>query len=437
MLKTSKTIVEKSKNNNSLLAIENLFHKYDSYCCPYCTNLPEILSYNEGNGMIKFKCKKHGEKSLDLQEYLENMRKYVSISELNTKNKCSQHKNEPYVYYCFTCEENLCQKCIKELEKQHENHIKYNIESLRPNNNEILLVKNKINIYLEKKNEYLKIIKNLDDKISFYDALINSLEKQKPNYFLNINIKHLLYGEKINLDEIVKKFHKESGYSEVESRKEKFDDFVKNDFIKATEGLNQLNLLNKNFGSELIDELLTGIEKTTVYKILQFSKKISNPKEVIEIKNIKVLNLRGNKLTNINFFLGKDFSSLEILSLNDNEINSIDILKNVKCPLLKELYLSKNKISSIDVLSKLKIKKLQILWLSDNKISSIEVLGKVDFPQLRKLGLNKNIIKDINIFKKTKFPQLLELYINENEFDIDEFYELIEKMSLKLKELYY
>ena len=98
------------------------------------------------------------------------MRKYVSISELNTKNKCSQHKNEPYVYYCFTCEENLCQKCIKELEKQHENHIKYNIESLRPNNNEILLVKNKINIYLEKKNEYLKIIKNLDDKISFYDA---------------------------------------------------------------------------------------------------------------------------------------------------------------------------------------------------------------------------------------------------------------------------
>ena len=435
-MKPSKTLVER-RTTNSLYTLENLYHKFDSYCCPYCTNLPEILSYNEGNGTIKFKCKKHGEKSLDIQEYLDNMQKYVSVSELTSKNKCSKHKNEQYIIYCFTCGESLCQKCIKEFDKQHEKHIKYNIESLRPNNNEILLVKNKIGIYLQKKNEYLKKIKNLDDKITFYDALITSLEKQKPNFFLNINIKHLLYGEKINLDEIVKDYHKKTGYSDFESKKEMFDDFVKNNFIKATEGLNQLNLLNQNLGDELMNDLMTGIEKTTVFKILKFGGKISNPKEVIDIKNIKTLNLRGNKLSNINFFLGKDFSSLEILSLNDNEISSIDVLKNVNCSLLKELYLSKNKIISIDSLSELKSKKLQILWLSDNKISSIEVLGKVEFPQLRKLGLSKNCIKDINIFKKAKFPQLFELYLNENEFEADDFYELIEKMSLKIKEFYY
>jgi len=36
----------------------------------------------------------------------------------------------------------------------------------------------------------MKKIKNLDDKITFYDTLITSLEKQRPNYLLNINIKH-------------------------------------------------------------------------------------------------------------------------------------------------------------------------------------------------------------------------------------------------------
>ena len=61
----------------------------------------------------------------------------------------------------------------------------------------------------------------------------------------------------------------------------------------------------------------------------------------------------------------------------------------------------------------------------------------MNFPQLRKLGLNKNKIKDINIFKKVKFPQLFELYINDNEFDIDNFYEIIEKLSLKVREFYY
>ena len=439
-MKTVKTIGEKEKEKgkpNSLYTLENLFHKYDSYCCPYCTNLPEILSYNEGNGMIKFKCKKHGEKSLDIQEYLDNMQKYVSVSELNSKNKCSQHKNDPYIYYCFTCEENLCQKCIKEFEKQHENHIKYNIESLRPNKNEILLIKNKIGIYLQKKNEYIKKIKNLDDKITFYDTLINSLEKKQPNFLLNINIKHLLYGEKINLDEIVKDFNKLSGNSQVVSKKEMFDDFIKNNFLKATEGLNQLTLINKNLGDEFINELLSGIEKTSIFKTLKFGGKISSPKEVIEIKNIKTMNLRGNKISNLNFFQGKDFSSLEILSLNDNEINSIDIFKTINLPLLKELYLTKNKIISIDALSEFKNKKLQILWLSDNKIDSIEILSKFDFPQLRKLGLSKNCIKDISVFQKTKFPQLFELYLNENEFDVDEFYELIEKLSLKIKEFYY
>ena len=414
-MKTCKTMVEKNKPEiDSSITLENLYHKYDSYCCPYCSSLPEILSFNDGNGMIKLKCKKHGEKTLDLKEYLQNMTKFVSTSELNFKNKCTQHKNEPFTYYCTKCEESLCQSCFKEFKKNHEEHNKclYNIESLRPSNNEILLIKNKISIYLQEKNKLSKQIKNLEDKITFYDALIYSLESQKQNYFLNINVKHLILGEKIDLDEIVKDFHIKSGIAAIEEKKEIFDDFVKNNFLKVTEGMNQLNLLNKNFGDEFITNLMNGIESNHIYKILQLAKKI-------------------------NIMRGRDFTSLEIFSLNNNEITSIDVLKNISCPLLRELYLSKNKINSIDVLKDLKIKKLQILWLSENNISSIDVLDKVEFPQLRKLGLSKNKINNIDVFNNTKFRQLYELYLNDNEFDLDINYEIIEKLSLKIKEFYY
>ena len=416
-----------------VFTIDNLFHKYDSYCCPFCTNLPEILNYNEGNGMIKFICKKHGENNMDIQDYLENMQKFITVSEVNTKNKCNEHKNENYSNFCLTCQENVCQKCLK----KHENHINYNIESLRPNNNEILLIKNKISIYLQEKTQLMKNLKILEDKITFFDTLLNTLEKQKPNFYLNINVKHLLYGEKINLEEIVKDFKQKSGLIKSEAKKEEFEDFIKNNFMEATKGMDKLSLMNKNLGDILIKDLMNGLENSTIFKILKFGGKINNPKELISIKDIKILNLRGNKLNNIDFLLNKNFASLEILSLNDNEIESIDNFKQINLSLLKELYLSKNKISSIEALSALNSKKLQILWLSENNISSIEPLEKVTFPQLRKLGLNKNKIKNINIFKKTKFPQLFELYLNDNEFEADDFYEIIEILSFKVKELYY
>ena len=92
----------------------------------------------------------------------------------------------------------------------------------------------------------------MEDKITFYDALIYSLENQKQNYFLNINVKHLILGEKIDLDEIEKYFHIKSGLAAIEEKKEIFDDFIKSNFLKVTKGMNQLNLLNQNFGDEFV-----------------------------------------------------------------------------------------------------------------------------------------------------------------------------------------
>ena len=418
-----KSLLPKLKNN--------YYHKFDTYTCPFCSTLPEILYFNEGNNTIKIKCKKHGENILETQDYLEKMSNWQRTSEIELKNKCNIH-NLQFSYYCKNCEENICQKCLKNI-NIHDNHIKYEIDSLRPNNTEISLIYERINIFLQKKDELIRTIKILDDKITFYDTLIYTYERQNPNYLLYINLKHLLHGEKLNFESI-----KNIEFSYEQSKKEIFDDFVKNNFIDATLGLNKLNLKEKYMGNELLEDLVKGIDNNSVFRTLKFGGKIQGPKEVIVLKNIKYLILRSNQLSSLNFIMGKDFPFLEVLSLNDNELVSIDELKTVSFPSLRELYLSKNKIMNIDILSSLNIRNLEVLWLSHNNITSINVLEKVYFPQLIKLGLNKNKIKNINVFgkNKTKFPQLLELYLNDNEINKESFSEIIMHLYKTIEEFY-
>ena len=430
MIKTN--INNNTEKSRKIFSLENFFHKYDAYSCPYCSALPEILNFNEINSTIKFKCKKHGENTLLIQEYLEKMLNWVNISEIKSKNKCSTH-NDIFSYYCKNCEENICQKCLNE-SKKHESHIKYNIINLNPSKKEIKLLKEKITIWLQKKEELNHQIKNLNDKIIFYDALINSYERQSSNYFLNINLKHLLFGEKINPD-----FIKSAEFIKLKTEKSELEDFVKNNFLEATKNLDKLNLSKMGIGDKFMNQIIKSVEDNTVFRILKFSGKIENAKEVIDLRSIKLLDLSGNKISNINFLDKKSFPSLEILNLNNNEINSIDILKNVSFPILKEIYLIKNNLSNIDILKELNITKLKILWLSNNKIISIDVFQKVKFPQLLKLGLNKNKIKDIGVFdkKKARFPQLFELYIHGNEFDVKSFFEIIKSLYTRLREFYY
>ena len=431
-MKRSNTMINKSKKEFVEYIKENLFHKYNNYCCPFCSTLPEIFHYNERNGTIKLKCKKHGENTLKIREYLQKMRKWEKNVEIELRNMCKLH-NKEYEYYCNDCQENICIKCLKDL-SIHENHIKYKIKSLSPSDTEISLIKERISICLQKKDELLRKIKNLEDTILFYDTLINSYERQSPNYLLNINIKHLVHGEKLNLDSI----KNTELIMDKKNKNEIFEDFVKRNFLESTEGLNQLNLKNKNIGNDLLVKLINNIENSNIFNLLKDNGKLKSPTEIINLKNIKYLNLRGNKISSLDFLSGKDFPILEILSLSDNEISSIDNLKDISFPLLSELYLSKNKIINIDVLSELNIIKLRILWLSNNLITSIGIFEKVKFPELTILGLNKNKIKNILVLekKKAKFPQLYELYLNDNEINKKLFYKTLKDLYKRVQEFY-
>ena len=427
----------KSNQNESSSSLQKISNTslLTHYTCTLCPSLPEILSFNEASGLIKLKCKKHGQVIVDIHEYLEKMANILSSSKITNHNVCLKHKKGAYFQYCLTCQENLCEKCLSGA--NHDNHIKYSIESCKPNNFEIEMLNNRMNLIIQKKKEMIQILKNMDDKIKFYKILLTSFEKNKPNFFLNINIKHLLYGENINFEEISKNINNNNKKDDNIKEKTFINDNLIENFVAFFKNKKQLSLVDQAIEDEFMDDIIQGIENGNILNILKAKNLIHGKSIKVSLNNIKILNLRGNKITKIDY-LGKiKFPSLEILSLNDNELTDIINLKNINCPILKELYLAKNKINCIEALEFVNMKKLEILWLADNKIESVDILAKVKFPQLAKLGLNKNNIKDINVLKKVKFPQLLELYINNNDFQEEDFQDLIDTISEKISEFYY
>ena len=101
---------------------------------------------------------------------------------------------------------------------------------------------------------------------------------------------------------------------------------------------------------------------------------------IIKYKDIIVLDLFFNEISDIKVLESVKFDKLEILNLGQNNISNIDILENEIFKELKELNLHYNNISDIKVLEKVKFDKLEILNLGLNKISNnINILENTNF----------------------------------------------------------
>ena len=96
---------------------------------------------------------------------------------------------------------------------------------------------------------------------------------------------------------------------------------------------------------------------------------------------------------------------------------------------LKVLLLGINKISDINVLERVKFKKLKKLDLSNNLISDITVLTRVEFKELKELDLTSNKISDINISQIFTEKLYLKKVIKSN---LDHFENVLYKCFNKL-----
>jgi len=271
---------------------------------------------------------------------------------------------------------------------------------------------NKIN-YLKEINIDFNKIKRLTlkiENIEYYERI-----KDINNFFKNLfsfnNIKNNLIYLEIN-------------FGNKENNSDSFKD------INNFKSLRYLHLENFNFNQQftirsnnLILLSIISCENILLSEIPNEKLKVLNLRN--HISNINRLG-RNNptELTKINLSLNKidinilekvDFKNLKVLNLINNEISNINILEKVNFIELSKLNLSFNKISDIKVFEKVNFRELKELNLSNNRIFDINILGKVNFKKLNKLNLMCNEISDINILGKVNFKELEELYLGVNE----------------------
>ena len=94
---------------------------------------------------------------------------------LKNNDKCQKHQ-EPYIKYCTNCSIDICQYCAS----SHDNHLLINYDDISPDEEEINLLKNTIkNIsedYAKLLEEIIKWKKNLEEKIFYFERLIEKNE---------------------------------------------------------------------------------------------------------------------------------------------------------------------------------------------------------------------------------------------------------------------
>ena len=182
----------------------------------------------------------------------------------------------------------------------------------------------------------------------------------------------------------------------------------------------------------------TGEESTTEAKN-NFNDYISNiyldkqPLKEDETKEIKIYNKFFNN-DDLKTLVKANLKNLKILELDYNSITNIDCLQYANFPELVILSLKNNEITDITSLKNAPFKELQGLLLSNNNIKDITSIG--DFQKLRLIDLRNNKIEDITIFGTEKFNLLQCVYLSGNKFDLSKFTAVKEKLDKTEEHLY-
>ena len=105
--------------------------------CSDCSSTIEIISLNED--IIEFKCDNEHNKKMEINNYLDDMKKF---NDINLNNKiCNKHKEE-YLAYCFDCKIHLCKECLKS--GKHSYHYKIYLIEIFPNNDSLIKIRGMI-----------------------------------------------------------------------------------------------------------------------------------------------------------------------------------------------------------------------------------------------------------------------------------------------------
>ncbi|KAM4032969.1 peroxidasin homolog [Anomaloglossus baeobatrachus] len=132
-----------------------------------------------------------------------------------------------------------------------------------------------------------------------------------------------------------------------------------------------------------------------------------------------VLDLRFNRIREINFEVLEKLTNLQTLLLNNNEIRRISQRSFKALEGLKQLYLYKNEIRSIQRNTFDGLQSLEQLYLHFNNLETIDAETFGDLPKLERLFLHNNRIARIQPGTFSKLPSLSRLRLDSNPLFCD------------------
>jgi len=289
--------------------------------CPDCGSSIEILSINENNSSIEYKClnekKKHIEKTnfiKTIEEYLEKIKenKDNRIDEIKDKCHIENHNLNKYVSYCLECRCHLCDECLKT--KEHINQRKSNMVEIQPIEEELKIIKETINEYREEKKDLENKKKEKLEEID--NSLKKEKEEEKNNYDMKLNDSGKKEKEELKENENIY-------LTDVENIKKEYEEKLK---IRKNQYLEENEIIITKF--KLIKEKLKAEYNLKIRKLnencdvtkqnLGFIEKIKNKGHMLELNEI-IYNTYDN-YTN-NYYNSMTINNLLLYYNSNTKIN--------------------------------------------------------------------------------------------------------------------
>ena len=364
--------------------------------CPECSSALEIISIDEENNMLEFRCTKYNHRynKISIIRYLFIIKRNKKPSNLTHFNdKCEFHKNNNYSCFCFDCNRNICNECLKS--GDHMDHRKNILIEIQPDEQHLKVINE---IIQNNKNKLDNLVKEKELKTKELNEELSN-EKLKEQNLLNNKIK---YNKKRNDAELDK--NNKEYIAEIKEIKKKYEEEIKKAKIKYMGKNNKINNKFKSKNDEAKIKCDLQIERLKALynnKInnFQFDSKIEKLEGLIKL-NEKVFNTY--KQYKDNYFNSININNL-LVNYTKNKSNN-EILKKTFGKgyniLIKALMNKYNK--EISVNKKIKeIKELENKKHLEN-IKSNDTFNKLfsylnEKIKLKIIKYNKNAQSKINV----------------------------------------
>ena len=371
------------------------------YNCTECPSLIEILSINEENSSIEFKClgSSRHEKNMSIKEYLEKMKKYNN--KIINDDICKVHykKSNKFVTYCLDCNLHLCKECLES--RNHINHNKNNIIEVKPIKEELFIIKEII------KNYKIKLENLMFEKINKNRLIEDSINNKKINE--NKILEEKIIINKKNEEKDLK-INNDKNLLGIEIKKKKYEkEIIKimNEFKKDNNNIKKNYKLMNEKENILYEKKTKELNKKYNEEInkLNYNKKIEN---MIDFKRLNEIILNSYYCYSNNYYNAININNL-LLNYYKNEYIKNKIMKKVLKNNLKEIIFKNEKQKNYKKEKKEEILKInEIIENNENKMNKIKeenennikkykkkimlIEGKYD----KKLKKYKEVIDNIN-----------------------------------------